>query len=137
MNSGARLLVGLLSIAFVTSAVHAAEKPYQVGVYYFPGWKDGASADRPFPWSQIKPFPEREPMLGWYQEGKPEVTETHLQWMHAYGIDFVAYDWYWNVTNHVRLNQALDAYLLSKGKDRKSTRLNSSHSCASRMPSSA
>src|SRR3546814_13657292 len=36
--------------------------------------------------------------------------------MHAYGIDFVAYDWYWNVTNHVRLNQALDAYLLSKGK---------------------
>ena len=52
-------------LMLVCSMVHA--DGYQIGVFYFPGWKDKqVSAPSPLPWSPIKDFPEREPLLGWY-----------------------------------------------------------------------
>ncbi|MBM4083021.1 MAG: hypothetical protein FJ278_25155, partial [Planctomycetes bacterium] len=63
--------------------------PYEVGVYYFPGWYDASR------WQPIQPFPERTPMLGWYQEGSPEVADWHIKWAVEHGITFFAYDWYW------------------------------------------
>ena len=51
------------------------------------------------PGRRLRPFPEREPLLGWYPEGEAAVMERHLWWMKEYGIDFVAFDWYWTQTN--------------------------------------
>lgn len=46
----------------------SARGPYEIGVYYFPGW---ATRDR---WQLIMNFLERRPALGWYREGSPEVA---------------------------------------------------------------
>jgi len=36
---------------------------------------------------RIKAYPEREPLLGWYDYDSTAVAEQHIQWMHDYGID--------------------------------------------------
>ncbi|HEY5915175.1 MAG TPA: glycoside hydrolase family 99-like domain-containing protein, partial [Verrucomicrobiae bacterium] len=64
--------------------------PYEVGVYYFPGWKTASQ------WEPLKRFPERKPVLGWYREGDPEVADWHIKWAVEHGITFFAYDWYWS-----------------------------------------
>lgn len=60
-----------------------------VGVYYFPGWRDASQ------WKPILRFPERKPIPGWYREGSPEVADWHIKWAVEHGITFFAYDWYW------------------------------------------
>jgi hypothetical protein len=64
--------------------------PFEVGVYYFPGWKNSSQ------WQPIQRFPERKPVLGWYREGDPEVADWHIKWAVEHGITFFAYDWYWS-----------------------------------------
>ena len=64
--------------------------PYEVGVYYFPGWNTDSR------WHPIRRFPERKPALGWYREGDPEVADWHIKWAVEHGITFFAYDWYWS-----------------------------------------
>lgn len=63
--------------------------PYEVGVYYFPGW------GRPGSWVPIDGFPERRPVLGYYREGLPEIADWHIKWAVEHGITFFCYDWYW------------------------------------------
>ncbi len=84
-----------------------------LGVFYFPGWKrnvPGLPGGFPDPWERIRAWPEREPLLGWYEEGRPEVMSQHLRWMKSYGIGFVVFDWYWGAGQEV-LSHALKAYL--------------------------
>lgn len=64
--------------------------PFEVGAYYFPGWKDAAK------WQPIQRFPERKPVLGWYREGDPEIADWHIKWAVEHGLTFFAYDWYWS-----------------------------------------
>lgn len=64
---------------------------YQIGVYYFPGW----SPDQMNRWELQEDYPEREPVLGWYAEGKPEVADWHIKWAIENGLSFFIYDWYW------------------------------------------
>ncbi|MGC8639810.1 MAG: glycoside hydrolase family 99-like domain-containing protein [Isosphaeraceae bacterium] len=64
--------------------------PYEVGVYYFPGWKTASQ------WSPISRFPERRPVLGWYREGSPELADWQIKWAVEHGITYFAYDWYWS-----------------------------------------
>lgn len=64
--------------------------PFEVGVYYFPGWKTASQ------WEPLHRFPERKPVLGWYREGEPEVADWHIKWAVEHGITFFAYDWYWS-----------------------------------------
>lgn len=106
-----RFLLALCAALFAFSAA-AQEKRYQIGVYYFPGWKDkqqGAAFS--FPWDKIRPYPDREPMLGWYDEGSDVVARQHIDWMSQFGIDFVAFDWYWNKDNKANLEHALAAFM--------------------------
>ena len=63
---------------------------YEVGVYYFPGWK-GYSR-----WQCLERFPERRPLLGYYREGEPEVADWQIKWAVEHGITFFIYDWYWS-----------------------------------------
>ena len=89
----------------------------RVGVYYFPGWRN----DTPFapsnrPWESIQRFAEREPLLGWYDEGRDSVMQQHLEWMSEAGLKFVVFDWYWDVDNRVYLEHALAAYFKSPAR---------------------
>lgn len=63
---------------------------YEVGVYYFPGWRSAAQ------WEPIVRYPERRPVLGWYAEGSPIVADWHIKFAVEHGITFFAYDWYWS-----------------------------------------
>jgi hypothetical protein len=103
-----KLLLGLIAL-FLFSAVRAE---YRIGVHYFPGWKDNQlGAAYPIPWEKIKPFPEREPAMGWYTEGEVSVISKHLEWMGSYGIDYVVFNWYWGRDNKPMMAHALNAYL--------------------------
>jgi Glycosyltransferase WbsX len=62
---------------------------YNIGVYYFPGWWDWSR------WEPIRRFPERTPVLGFYQEGDPQVADWHIKYAAEHGVRFFAYDWYW------------------------------------------
>ena len=64
--------------------------PYQVGAYYFPGWR---TLDR---WKVLDAFPERTPLLGYYREGDPSVMDWQIKWAVEHGISFFAFDWYWD-----------------------------------------
>ncbi|HSW46967.1 MAG TPA: glycoside hydrolase family 99-like domain-containing protein, partial [Phycisphaerae bacterium] len=63
---------------------------YQIGIYYFPGW----SPDQII-WKQQADMPERDSLLGWYEEGRPEVADWHIKWAVENGLSFFVYDWYW------------------------------------------
>ncbi|NMG29253.1 glycoside hydrolase family 99-like domain-containing protein [Aromatoleum evansii] len=85
-------LAFLLVIGSQTS--YAAD--YTIGVYYYPGWSPYTKGSHePDPWLAIKAYPEREPLLGWYNDAQRQVLDTQLGWMADYGIDFVTFDWYW------------------------------------------
>jgi hypothetical protein len=86
-----------------------------VGVFYFPGWRnDTMGAPSAKPWDSIKKFPEREPLLGWYDEGRLDVMEQQLQWMAASGLQYVVFDYYW--AERPILAHAVDAYQRSNGR---------------------
>ena len=61
-----------------------------IGAHYVPGWKEGTH----WGWGKITPFPGREPLLGWYDEGRPEVADWEIKWALEHGISFFAYCWY-------------------------------------------
>lgn len=76
---------------YVVPPPRPVKTDYNIGVYYFPGW----SADQMSRWERQRDFPEREPVLGWYAEGEPEVADWHIKWAVENGLSFFIYDWYW------------------------------------------
>ncbi|MRW86257.1 hypothetical protein GJ698_19475 [Pseudoduganella sp. FT26W] len=107
----------LLALSIVGMAPSYAADDFKIGVYYFPGWKDNQlGAPFPMPWEKIKPYPEREPLLGWYREGEIPVMEKQLEWMNQYGIDYVVFDWFWGRDNKSPLDHAINAYLRAKDR---------------------
>lgn len=102
----------LMTIPF-SGSLHAESgvDRLSIGVYYFPAWTPaktgtGSSGD----WKRIAPYPERKPLLGWYDDSDVNVVNTQLGWMKEYGIDFVIFDWYWQ-NRKTKLEEALNAYL--------------------------
>lgn len=112
-----RWLAGwLVAMLTLLAALPAPAADPRLGVFYFPGWKEGAPGlPYPRPWEPIKRYPEREPLLGWYDEGQPAVMEQHLAWMAGHGVSFVVFDWYWDGSRPV-LDHALRNYTASRGK---------------------
>lgn len=79
-----------------------------VGVFYFPGW---ATMTR---WQPILDFPQRRPVLGWYDEGNPEVADWQIKWAAEHGVTFFMVDWYW-CKGHRHLEHWLhDAYMKAR-----------------------
>lgn len=86
---------------------------YQIGIYYFPGW----SPDQLSRWEKQAGFPERDPVLGWYKEGLPEVADWHIKWAVENGVSFFVYDWYWR-DGKEQLGQGLnDGFLKARYRD--------------------
>lgn len=64
--------------------------PYQIWTHYCPLWKQGTH----YGWKMIEPWPNRKPVLGWYNEGTPEVADWHIKYWLEHGISAVIYCWY-------------------------------------------
>lgn len=55
-------------------------------------WKEG---DAYAGWDYVYPFADRrKPLLGWYDEGNPEVADWEIKWQVEHGIQFEQYCWY-------------------------------------------
>lgn len=64
--------------------------PYQIWTHYCPLWKQGTH----YGWKMIEPWPNRKPVIGWYDEGTPEVADWHIKYWLEHGISAVMYCWY-------------------------------------------
>jgi len=94
------------ALAYKVPAVHpAVSKTYQVGCYYFPGWKSASQ------WAPIQKANGPKPLLGYYREGDPQVAEWHLKWAAEHGITFFIYDWYWQQGARSLEHALMDGYL--------------------------
>ena len=111
-----RRLAGITLALLLPLQWHTAlAAPPQLGVFYFPGWKDDTiGLAYPKPWAPIKPYPGREPLLGWYDEGQPEVMEQHLAWMASHALRYLVFDYYW--AERPIMDHAVRAYQASRGK---------------------
>ncbi|MBD3177543.1 MAG: hypothetical protein GF320_20425, partial [Armatimonadia bacterium] len=86
------------------------ETDYDIGVYYFPGWNTRSS------WEVLDLFAEREPVLGYYREGLPEIVDWQILWAAERGVRFFAYDWYWDRGAQM-LDHGIKAYLESEYRE--------------------
>ena len=64
-----------------------------IGVNYYPGWKKIAGETHSG-FAELKHYPERCPVLGWYDESNPEVTDWEIKWAVEHGITCFFYCWY-------------------------------------------
>lgn len=120
-----RFLLFLLISCFVSIQIFDKScyaRWIDIGVYYFPGWHSQSEywkdlRGEPGSRSPGKAWEERYPLLGFYPEEEVWVAEKHIDWAASYGIDFFAYDWYWdgNKTFH---DHAIKSYLKAKNKDK-------------------
>ena len=86
---------------------------YLIGAHYFPGWKPGAGM-----FKSILGWPERTPLLGYYDESNPEVTDWEIKWAVEHGVGFFIYCWYRNLDNigkSVTLNDLMLAHAIHEG----------------------
>ena len=88
----ATLAGGPAAAAAPAAYVPAPQPPttgkFLVGAILCPLWNDGRR------WLDLTAFPEREPLLGWYDEGDPEVTDWEVTWALDHGISFFLVCWY-------------------------------------------
>ncbi len=82
--------------------------PYDIGVFYFPGWHNMSR------WQPILDYPMRKPVLGWYDESNPECADWQIKWAVEHGVTFFMVDWYW-CRGHRHLEHWLhDAYMKAR-----------------------
>ncbi|WP_291054789.1 stalk domain-containing protein [Herbiconiux sp.] len=75
---------------YVPTPVPLDTGDYLVGVQTFAGWREGHHQG----WDALSPYPSRKPLLGWYDEGDPEVTDWGIKWMVENGISFELACWF-------------------------------------------
>jgi hypothetical protein len=114
----ATLVLSIFAVLALTGAASANSSKLVIGVYYFPGWRSDSRYYRDLKGladsrSPGRPWPEREPLLGYYPEEETWVAERHIEWAKKYGISFFAYDWYWNGKT-TYLEHAIKAHLAAK-----------------------
>lgn len=64
-----------------------------VACHYYPGWqKDGFVAHKGF--YDLREYPERTPIMGYYQESDSEATDWQIKWAAEHGINCFIYCWY-------------------------------------------
>jgi methylmalonyl-CoA mutase cobalamin-binding subunit len=106
----------VIGAAHAAPSVTATSTPYTVAVYYFPGWRIAPPLFHLDPWRKIKPYTEREPLIGWYHDGDDSVTWQQVAQMSEAGINLVIYDWYWLPKEGVALNHAVDSFRRKSNK---------------------
>ena len=63
----------------------------ELSALYYPGTEQMAE------WDMVEQtLPGIKPLLGWYDEGNPEVIDWQIKWAVEHGISSFCVDWYWN-----------------------------------------
>lgn len=87
------------------------ETSIDVAAFYFPGW------EAPKKWDSVRnAAPNRKPLLGYYDEGNPEVVDWQIKWARENGIGTFLVDWYW-VAGNRHLEHWFDAYRKARYRD--------------------
>ena len=68
----------------------AGEEKHVVGMNVCSLWRDTTIMG----WSTVTPYPENEPVLGYYDEGVPETADWEIKYLVEHGVDFQAFCWY-------------------------------------------
>jgi hypothetical protein len=76
--------------------------PVKLGCYYFPVTLDWDRSG----WG-VRKVDYLNPLLGYYDESRPEVADWHIRWAREAGISFFVFDWYYN-QDCFYLNDALE-----------------------------
>ncbi len=75
---------------YVPEPAPVPHSPYRIGVQVCNLWREGSH----YGWDWISSDPDRSPVLGFYDEGSPEVADWEIKYMVEHGIDFFAACWY-------------------------------------------
>lgn len=69
-----------------------------VAAHYYPAWKKGsAGLHRGF--DDLHDYPERTPLLGYYDGDSPELCDWEIKWALEHGVNCLIYCWYRNKSN--------------------------------------
>ena len=72
---------------------HPATSDRIVAAHYYPAWQKGkAGFHRGF--DDLHEFPERTPLLGYYDGDSPELCDWEIKWALEHGINCFIYCWY-------------------------------------------
>ncbi len=116
--STALRLAALCLLFFFARPAISAGPAYQVGVYYYPGWSAYMNwAKDKDTWTGVKKFPEREPLLGWYDDNLVQTLDKQITWMADSGVTFTIFDWYWEHGKPAK-ETSVKAYLRSEQRHR-------------------
>lgn len=77
-------------IDYVEAPKTVSSSDYKIGMQMCSLWREGTHRG----WDQIQPWPDRKPLLGFYDEGTPETADWEIKWMLEHGVDFQMYCWY-------------------------------------------
>lgn len=75
---------------YVPAPVKVTTGDQLVGVQSCPMWREGNHLG----WDMINPFPDRTPLLGFYDEGNPETADWETKWQAEHGIGFQISCWF-------------------------------------------
>ncbi|OCT12068.1 hypothetical protein A8709_29890 [Paenibacillus pectinilyticus] len=78
-----------------------------VGVQSCPMWREGHHLG----WDMIQPYPDRTPLLGFYDEGNPETADWESKWLEEHGIDFQMSCWFRPLGGDTNRMPIKDSYL--------------------------
>ncbi len=84
------------------------QSDFEIAAFYYPGTEQMAE------WDMVEETrPEIKPLLGWYDEGNPEVVDWQIKWAVEHGIQIFYVDWYWN-QGEQRLDHWVKAFYKAK-----------------------
>ena len=77
-----------LSDSDIATPATQSSQQLSIGMVSYPMWREGIH----YGWDLISPYEhEREPYLGYYTGGSPEVADWNLKWWAEHGFDHVIY----------------------------------------------
>lgn len=121
--------IGCRQLSGEGAKMDQGEKPYipepvpvktslLIGAHHCPLWE----ADKPQMWDNVLKHPERTPVLGFYSQENPEVSDWETKWAVEHGISFFVYCWYRASQGkpvEMRFGSAIhDAFFKSRFKDK-------------------
>lgn len=93
-----------MSSAVTANAVNTSTG-YLVGCYYYGEWKTPGNSWNTAPWSRINNgYVERSPLLGQFSDDAQYVIDSEIKAAYEFGIDFFAFDFYYQ-NNGTRFNE--------------------------------
>jgi len=105
---------------YVPEPVVPESDDYLVGLNVCSLWRTGTH----YGWDEITSYPEIEPVLGYYDEGSPEVSDWEIKFMAEHGIDYEIFCWYADADTNkpifrTEMNEAIvDGYFNARYSDK-------------------